>query len=131
MPIRFQADYNFNQKIVRALRHLLPTVDFQSAHHAGLLGVPNDQVLAYCAEEQRILVSHDVTTMPSHFAEFIAQRESLGVFLIPQHLSIFRAVEEMALIWGASEPEEYINLLVWLPRYTSNPPVTPLHPARP
>lgn len=116
MPICFQADYDFNQKIVRAVRHLIPAIDFQSAHSAGLEGVPDDQVLAYCAAENRILVSHDVTTMQDHFAEFIAQRDSPGVLLIPQHISILRAAEALALVWGASEPEEYFNTITWLPR---------------
>ena len=116
MPIRFQADNDFNQKIVRAVRHLIPAIDFQSAHQAGLEGVPDDEVLTYASVENRILVSHDVTTMPDHFADFIARQNSPGVLLIPQHISISRAVESLTLIWGASEPEEYLNTITWLPR---------------
>ena len=116
MPIRFQADYDFNKKIVRALHQRHPSMDFQAGHEAGLEGVPDEQVLEIAAREDRILVSHDVTTMPVHFANFIAIQSSPGVLLVPQSLPIRIAIEELALIWGASEAEEYANLITWLPR---------------
>lgn len=116
MPIRFQADYDFNKKIVRALHQRHPSMDFQAGHEAGLEGLPDEQVLEIAAREGRILVSHDVTTMPVHFANFIAKQSSPGVLLVPQSLPIRIAIEELALIWGASEAEEYANLITWLPR---------------
>jgi hypothetical protein len=116
MPIRFQADYDFNKKIVRALRYHHPAMDFRTGHDAGLEGLPDDQVLKISAHDGRILVSHDVNTMPVHFANFIANQDSPGLILIPQNLPIKLAIEELTLIWGASEPEEYANLITWLPR---------------
>ena len=116
MPIRFQADYDFNKKIVRALHQRHPSMDFQAGHEAGLEGLPDEQVLEIATREGRILVSHDVTTMPVHFANFIAKQSSPGVLLVPQSLPIRIAIEELALIWGASEAEEYANLITWLPR---------------
>lgn len=116
MQIRFQADYDFNKKIVRALRHRYPFMDFQGGHEAGFEGLHDEQVLEIAAREGRILVSHDVTTMPVHFASFISRQYSPGVLLIPQSLPISIAIEELALIWGASEAEEYANLITWLPR---------------
>ncbi len=116
MQIRFQGDYDFNKKIVRALRHRHPSMDFQAGHEAGLEGLPDEQVLEIATREGRILVSHDVNTMPVHFANFIFRQNSPGVLLIPQSLPIKIAIEELALIWGASEAEEYTNLITWLPR---------------
>jgi hypothetical protein len=116
MQVRFQADYDFNKKIVRALRHRYPSMDFQTGHEAGFESLPDEQVLEIAAREGRILVSHDLSTMPMHFANFIAQQDSPGILLIPQVLPIRIAIEELALIWGASEAEEYANLITWLPR---------------
>lgn len=115
MPIRFQADYDFNHRIIRAARTRIPAIDFQTAHRAQLIGLPDEEVLSVAAFEGRILVSHDVTTMPDHFAAFTAQQDSPGLLLITQSLSINRAVEELVLIWSASEPEEYVNTITWLP----------------
>ena len=39
MKVRFQADADFNQNIVRAIRRRAPAIDFQTAHDARLHGV--------------------------------------------------------------------------------------------
>jgi len=115
MKIRFQADADLNQDIVRALRRRASALDFQTAHEAGLHGVDDEAVLAQAAREGRILVSHDRRTMPSHFATFTETRTSAGLILISQNLSIIQAVEDLNLIWEASEAEEWVNRLDSLP----------------
>jgi len=65
------------------------------------------EVLALSAAEGRILISHDVNTLPKHFGRFVADgRASPGVFLISQSLPLARAVDELVLIWSSSEAEE-------------------------
>ena len=53
--------------------------------------------------------------MPGHFAEFIRNRNSPGVIVIPKDVPIGVAVEELSLICGASQAEEWHNRLVWIP----------------
>jgi hypothetical protein len=72
-------------------------------------------VLAIAAGEGRILVTHDYRTMPRHFADFIVTRESPGVLVVPQHLSVADAAEYLLLIWNATEAEEWINRICLLP----------------
>ena len=115
MKVRFQADADFNQNIVRAVRRRAPAIDFQTAHEAGFHGLDDPAVLAQAARESRLLVSHDRRTMPNHFANFTATRTSAGVVLISQNLSIMQAVEDLILIWEASEAEEWVNRLDSLP----------------
>ena len=68
------------------------------------------------AEQHRVLVSHDVGTMPAHFRAFrSAGRQSPGVFLIPQSLDVGNAIDELLLAWVASDASEWENRLVWLP----------------
>lgn len=98
MQIRFQADYDFNKKIVRALLHRYPSVDFQTAHEAGLEGLSDEEVLHIAARENRILVSHDVNTMPVHFSNFIVNQVSPGIILVSQSLPIKIALEELASV---------------------------------
>jgi hypothetical protein len=63
-----------------------------------------------------VLVSHDVGTMPAQFRAFRNAGEcSSGVFLIPQRLDIAAAIDELLLIWLASEASEWENRLEWLP----------------
>jgi hypothetical protein len=115
MRVRFQADADFNQDIVRAVRRREPAVDFQTAHEASLAGLDDDVVLERAAQEGRVLVSHDRRTMPFHFAAFITTRTSAGVVLVPQSLPIRQAVEDLILIWEASEAEEWVNQIDSLP----------------
>jgi predicted nuclease of predicted toxin-antitoxin system len=63
---RFQADENFNVKIVTGVLRREPSVDFQTAKAANLFALPDPQVLAIAARENRILVTHDQKTMPGH-----------------------------------------------------------------
>jgi hypothetical protein len=53
--------------------------------------------------------------MPGHFAEFIASETSAGLLVIPQSLSVTAAVEELILIWSATEAEEWVNRISTLP----------------
>lgn len=113
--IRFQADADLNFTIVAGVLRREPALDFQDAHDGGIVGLADPEVLEVAAEQNRILVSHDVRTMPSHFADFLLERDSPGVLLIPQHLPISTAIEELVLIWSATEPTDWANRLCRLP----------------
>jgi hypothetical protein len=115
MRPRFQADADFNEEIVSGLLRNHPEMDFQTAEEAELRGLPDLEVLVRAADERRILVTHDRRTMPDHFGDFIQRRESYGVIIISQRVSVRRAIEELALVWEASEAEEWANLIVELP----------------
>lgn len=115
MKVRFQADADLNRHIITAVKRREPTVDFQTAHEAGLTGLDDPGVLAFAASEGRIIVSHDRQTMPQHFAEFIERRTSPGLLIVPQYLPVSAAAEELLLIWIASEAEEWVNQISSLP----------------
>lgn len=53
--------------------------------------------------------------MPRHFARFIEANDSPGVLILLQGRPISEAIEELLLIWTASEAEEWINRIVVLP----------------
>ena len=116
MKVRFLADADLNKAIVIGVLRREPFIDFLTAQAAGLRRLKDRAVLALAAEQQRVLVSHDVGTMPAHFRAFTtAGRRSAGVLLIAQTLDIGTAIEELLLIWLASESSEWENRLEWLP----------------
>jgi len=93
-----------------------PSLDFLTAQAAGLRRMTDSEVLTLAAEQERVLVSHDVATMPAHFRAFRkAGKRSPGVFLIPQSLDVGAAIEELLLVWLASEASEWVDRLEWLP----------------
>ncbi len=115
MTLRFQADADFNEKIIAAALRLEPSLDFRTADAAGLRGLPDPEVLACAAADGRLLVSHDLRTMPRHFGEFVSTSTSPEVVIVPQHMPIAVVVEELLLIWSASEEPEWLNRLYVLP----------------
>jgi hypothetical protein len=114
MRVRFQADADLNHIIVKATLRREPSIDFQTAHAAHLAGVRDQEVLALAAQAGRVLVTHDRKTMPKYFAEFTGQASSSGVIVMPQKLPVRTAVEDLLLIWIASEAEEWINRIQFL-----------------
>jgi hypothetical protein len=60
-------------------------------------------------------VSQDRRTMPLHFSRHVARAQSPGVILLRPAIPISIAIEELALIWNASEAAEWIDRLVWIP----------------
>jgi hypothetical protein len=115
MRPRFQADENLNAKIIAGLLRREPAIDFQTAAAASLKGLADPDVLAIAAEDNRILVSHDRETMPMHFSRFVVTSRSPGVLIVSQSLDLRRAIEEILLIWAASEAEDWINRAAYLP----------------
>jgi uncharacterized protein DUF5615 len=115
MSVRFQADADLNHVIVKGTLRREPSIDFQTAHAAGLVGLRGPEVLALAAHVGRVLVTHDRKTMPKHFAEFIEHTTSSGVIVIPQRLPVRAAIEDLLLIWTASKAEEWHNRIQVLP----------------
>ncbi len=115
MRVKFQADADLDVRIIQGLKRRIPEVDFRTSTEARLAGLPDPEVLRIAAEANRILVSHDEGTMPGHFTVFVAKRASPGVIIVSQEAPLAAAIEELLLIWTASQAEEWQNRLVWLP----------------
>lgn len=81
MRVRFQADADLNQILLKAALRREPSIDFRTAYSAGLTALSDQEVLSIAAREGRVLVTHDRKTMPKHFAEFIAKEASAGVIV--------------------------------------------------
>jgi hypothetical protein len=114
MRPRFQADENLNAKIIAGVLRREP-VDFQTARAANLAGLADPEVLAIAAAAGRILVSHDRETMPMHFSRYIADSSSAGLLIVSQRLDLRQAIEQILVIWAASEAEEWTNRVGYLP----------------
>jgi len=112
----FQADADVDARIVEGVLRREPSIDFQSYHEAFEDGTADSEILQHAASENRILVSHDVTTMPGHFARFVEHEgASPGVLLIKQTVPISIAIEELIMIWTASDHDEWRDRITWLP----------------
>lgn len=79
-------------------------------------GISDPDVLAIAAATDRILVTHDVRTIPQHFADFLlGGKSSPGVFLVTQRTPISDVAESLILIWAASDSREWENRILEIP----------------
>jgi predicted nuclease of predicted toxin-antitoxin system len=115
MRVRFQADADLDGRILRGLRRAAPEIDIRTAAEAGLAGLADPEVLQIASKAGRILLSQDRRTMPLHFARFKDAAPCPGIVLLREAISIATAIEELVLIWSASEAEEWVDRLVWIP----------------
>lgn len=116
MSIRFLADADLNRAIVTGVLGQEPALDFLTATEADLERQGDPDVLEFAAQQGRILVSHDTSTMPVHFLNRLRSgRKSPGVFLVRQRASVGQVVEAILLVWSASVPEEWAGQIHYLP----------------
>ncbi len=115
MKVRFQADADLNEVIVKAVLRREPSIDFRPARVAGLTGLPDENVLALAATSGRLLVTHNRRTMPGHFGRFIAANTSPGVLIVPQSMPAQQVADELLLVLMASDAEEWNNRIAVLP----------------
>ncbi len=83
MKVRYLADANFNQKIVAGLLLREPEIDFELPQNAIPEKMDDPWVLELGAMLRRVIVTHDLKTMPRHFQEFVTNGHCSGRILVP------------------------------------------------
>ena len=69
--VRFLADENFNNDIMRGVLRRNAEIDLVRIQDIGLTGIEDPEVLEWAAKENRILLSHDVATITKYAYERI------------------------------------------------------------
>lgn len=112
MKIRHQADNDLDQRIVDAVTRLIRESDFKTASEAGFhTGMSDPEILRIAATDSRILVSHDLRTMPRHFGELIERSSSPGVIVIRLEVAIRDAALWLRFFWEVGAPEDFHNTI--------------------
>lgn len=115
--LRFLADENFNGRIVRGLLRRLPELDLIRAQDVDeIRGASDPALLAWAAEKDRVVLTHDVATLAGHAYRRLANGlPMLGVFEVSADLPVGVAIEELVLITRASEHREWEGQVRFLP----------------
>ena len=64
--LRLAADENFNGDIVRGLLRRNPKLDIVRVQDVGLSGADDPSVLQWAADQGRVIVTHDISTLAKH-----------------------------------------------------------------
>ncbi|MGB7952321.1 MAG: DUF5615 family PIN-like protein [Candidatus Binatia bacterium] len=114
--LHLTTDENFNGDIVRGLLLRLPDLNLVRVQDVGLEGAIDPVVLAWAAQNQRIVVTHDRATLPAFAFERVGASEPMpGVFVINDRLPVGRAIEELVLLTTCSESSEWEGKVLYLP----------------
>jgi hypothetical protein len=114
--LRLAADENFNNDIIRGLLRRKPDIDIARAQDVGLSGCEHAAILRWCAEQSRVLVTHDVSTMSRHAYERTAAELPMpGVFEVASDASLGRIIDDLLLICECSVEGEWEGQIRYLP----------------
>lgn len=115
----FLADADLKRAIVDGVLRREQSIDFKLAERVPLEGLPDLEVLAIAALEQRVLVTYYVSTMPIHIEEFVSLRNSPGVVIAPQHLPVGQVIEALLFIVNVANPADLENRICLLPSFVT------------
>jgi Domain of unknown function (DUF5615) len=116
--VRFLIDESVRLSVVAALHRLEPAID---VHRVGQPGMPafassDSDLLAFGESSQRILVSLDRASMPGEIANHLANgRHTWGVLFVTRRCSFRQLLDDLVLIWSASDAEEWRDTIHYLP----------------
>ena len=114
--LRFVADENFNNNIVRGLLRRNSSLDIVRVQDVGLRGADDPTVLAWAAGQQRILLTHDVATITHYaYARVRAGQSMPGVFEVSRTVPLGVAIEDLLLLAEYSFEDEWEGQIQYLP----------------
>lgn len=114
--MRFAADENFNNDVLRGLRRLHPEIDVIRIQDSEVYGADDPTVLEWAAREGRILLTYDRNTMTKYaYKRIAAGQETPGILVIAPLTPVGQVIDELAAIVGASDAGEWAGKVTYIP----------------
>ena len=114
--LRLATDENFNNDILRGLLRQVPELDVVRIQDVGLSGADDPQVLAWAADEGRVLLTHDVRTITRYAYERVEAGLAMpGVFEVSRALPLGQVVADLVLVATCSREGEWEGQVQYLP----------------
>lgn len=94
--LRVASDENFDGSLLKGLVRRLPDLNLVRIVDVGLKGISDPDLLAWCAAEERVLLTHDRRTMPPYAYGRVQQGLVMpGVFVVDLRASLGGVIEEL------------------------------------
>jgi hypothetical protein len=114
--MRFAADENFKGEVLDALRSRIPTLDVVRVQDTEMYESDDPDLLVWLAREGRILLTHDVNTMPGYVYDRVKTGLAVpGVIIVRQTAPIGQVIDELEIMIGASSPTDFENQVKFIP----------------
>jgi hypothetical protein len=118
MKVRFLLDENISPKVRIAIQRHHPHIDVLRVGDEGTppLHTLDPDILTYLETSQRLLITKNRASMPGHVAEHLTLGgKHWGVFRVRPDTSIRQLLQTLDLVSSASEAEDWINEMHWIP----------------
>lgn len=114
--LRLAADENFNNDILRGLVRRNPSLDIVRIQDVGLSAADDPTVLAWAAEQERVLLTHDVSTITRYAYERLERGDRMaGVIEASLTVPVGTAIDDLLLLAECSEQDEWEGYILYLP----------------
>ena len=113
---RFIADENFDNDVIHSLIRRKPDVDIIRVQDVGLLTADDPTILAFAAQEGRLLLTQDIKTVPSYAYTRVRNGQAMpGVVAVGHDIPIGEAIDDILLLAEGSREGEWEGQVVYLP----------------
>jgi hypothetical protein len=110
------ADENFNNDIVRGLLRRKPDLDIVRIQEEGLSGAEDQAVLEWAAQNGRILLTHDVSTITHYAYDRVRSGKPMpGIFEVSRDIPINIVIDDILLLAEYSVDGEWEGQVRYLP----------------
>ena len=77
---------------------------------------PDPEILEWCEQHQFSLITNNRESMPQHLSDHLSAGHHVpGIFTINLEVPMGKIIEELLLIAGASDEDEYIDRITYIP----------------
>jgi hypothetical protein len=118
MSIQFLLDENVDPLYRRELLEQDVTM---VVWRVGDIGAPprstlDPDILTWCQDNSFLLVTNNRKSMPVHLRDHLAQGKHVpGIIVLNEDMSAGDTIEQLNLIWAAGLPDEFRDLIIYLP----------------
>ena len=114
--LRFVADENVDERLVLAALRRVDRCDLVRVRDIGRVGRTDADLLEWAAEQRRIVITHDVRTMPrAAYLRIDAGKPMPGVVIVRTRAATRVVIDDLVLILDAGRPGDFRDRVVFLP----------------
>ncbi len=115
---RYLIDENISPKYRTQLLNHEPSLTVLAVGDEGAppKSTPDSEILEWCEQHQFNLITNNRESMPQHLSDHLSAGHHVpGIFTINLAVPMGKIIEELLLIVGASDEDEYIDEIKYLP----------------
>jgi hypothetical protein len=114
--MRFATDENFDGRVLSGLRQRIPDLDIVRVQDTEMYQSHDPALLEWLATEDRILLTHDVKTMPGFVYARVRDGLSVpGIIEVSDKVPIGEVLDDLEIIIGAGTPQDFENQVRYVP----------------